>query len=74
MRVVLPDRQIGTVRMKIYNSMGITVVDQNILHTFKDIPIEINIQQIPAGVYTIVITNSETKVTDKASFVIMHRK
>jgi hypothetical protein len=74
MRVVLPDRQIGTVWVKIYNSMGITIMDQNSIHTIEDIPIEIDLQGIPAGVYTIVITNSETKITDKASFVIMHRK
>ncbi len=46
----------------------------SIVHTTEDIPLNINVQDLPGGVYTIIIRNRATKVTDKASFVIVHRK
>jgi hypothetical protein len=76
-KVVLPERQIGIVELRIFNSLGINIrlnSVNNIEHTTEDIPLNINVQDLPGGVYTIIIRNTATKVTDKASFVIVHRK
>jgi len=76
-KVVLPERQIGIVEVMIFNSVGINIrlnSVNSIVHTTEDIPLYINVQDLPGGVYTIIIRNRATKVTDKASFVIVHRK
>jgi hypothetical protein len=72
-KVILPERQIGVVTVRIFNSLGLKLADY-IEHTFEDVPLYINVQYLAGGVFTIVITNSITKVTDKARFVIVHRK
>lgn len=76
-KVVLPERQIGIVEVRIINSLGVNIrlnSINNTEHTTEDMPLFINVQDLPAGVYTIIIRNTTTKVTDKASFVIVHRK
>ncbi len=76
-KVVLPERQIGIVELNIINTLGINVTMNTgnyEVHTFEDIPLYLNIQDLPGGVYTIIIRNTETKVTDKASFVVVHRR
>ncbi|MCX6333805.1 MAG: M14 family zinc carboxypeptidase [Bacteroidia bacterium] len=72
--LVLPDRQIGSVGVRIINSVGIIIMDKNDVQTIEDFPVEVNVQDMPAGMCTIIITNSATKVTDKTPFIIMHRK
>jgi hypothetical protein len=73
MKVILPERQIGIISVTIYNSMGIKLADYT-EHTFEDNPLYINVQHLQGGVFTIVVTNTATKVSDKARFVIVHRK
>jgi hypothetical protein len=76
-KVVLPDRQIGIVEVMIFNSLGMKVRMNSVnskVHTTEDIPLYINVQDLPGGIYTIIIRNTTTKVTDKASFVKVHRK
>jgi hypothetical protein len=72
--LVLPDRQIGSVGVRIINSVGIIIMYKNGVQTIEDFPVEVNVQDMPAGIYTIILTNSATKVTDKRPFIIMHRK
>lgn len=74
LRVVLPDRQIGEVELMIINSLGVKVFEYEDMSTFEDVPVVINLQELPVGVYSVVIRNSVTKVTDKAPFIIMRRK
>ncbi len=74
LRIVLPDRQIGVVELRIINSLGVKVLQHNDISTFEDIPMVVNLQDLPVGVYTVVIRNSLTKVADKAQFIIMRSK
>ena len=74
LRVVLPDRQIGEVELMVINSLGVKVLEYEDMSTFEDVPVVINLQDLPVGVYTVVIRNSVTKVTDKSPFIIMRRK
>jgi hypothetical protein len=53
--------------------MGIKLADYT-EHTYEDNPLYINVQHMQGGVYTIVVKNTATKVSDKARFVIVHRK
>jgi hypothetical protein len=76
-KVVLPDRLVGNVGVNIFNSLGIRIMRNSInetINTIEDIPLVINIRDIPGGVYTIVITNLSTKDTGKGRFVVVHRK
>jgi hypothetical protein len=76
-KVVLPDRLVGNVGVNIFNPLGIRVMRNSInetINTIEDIPLVINIRDIPGGVYTIVITNLSTKDTGKGRFVVVHRK
>jgi hypothetical protein len=76
-KVVLPDRMVGNVGVNIFNPLGIRVMRNSInetINTIEDIPLVINIRDIPGGVYTIVITNLSTKDTGKGRFVVVHRK
>jgi hypothetical protein len=74
LRVVLPDRQLGVVELTIINSLGVKVLEQKNISTFEDVPLVINLQDLPVGVFTVVIRNNATKVTNKTPFIIMNRK
>lgn len=71
-KVVLPDRQIGKVNVKIYNSAGLMLADYH-ENTIEDIPLVIEVKDLRAGVYSLVITNMATNITDKSKFVIVNR-
>jgi hypothetical protein len=76
-KVVLPDRQIGTVEIDIFNSLGKRIKLNPINYvkqTVMDVPLFISVKGLPGGVYTIIIRNKATKVTDKASFIVIYRK
>ena len=76
-KVVLPDRQIGHVEVNIFNSLGKRIrlnPANNLTYTVMDVPLFIDVKNLPGGVYTIIIRNTATKVTDKASFVVIYRK
>jgi hypothetical protein len=72
LRVVLPYRQIGIVNVRIINSLGYKLADY-MERTVEDSPLQINVTKLPAGVYTLVITNSVTKFSDNSRFVIVRR-
>jgi hypothetical protein len=71
-KVVLPDRQIGKVNVKIYNSAGLMLADYH-ENTIEDTPLVIDVKDLRAGVYSLVITNVATNITDKSKFVVVNR-
>jgi hypothetical protein len=71
-KAVLPDRQIGKINVSIYNSIGLKMADYNVT-TAEDTPLLINVKGLTGGIYSLVITNSATNVTDKSQFVVVHR-
>ncbi len=75
-KVVLPDRQIGHVELNIINYLGKRIrlnPANNMTHTVMDVPLFIDVKDLPGGVYTLIIRNIATKVTDKAGFVVVSR-
>jgi len=72
LRVVLPERQYGSINIMIFNMTGVKVADYNTA-TMKDIPVLIDVGHFPAGTYVVVFTNSMTKAVDKGRFVVIPR-
>jgi hypothetical protein len=70
MNVILPERQIGRVNVRIYNMLGWKLEDYY-ENTFKDIPLIIDLRRFAGGTYIIVIANTVTKVTDRGRFVVV---
>jgi len=70
-KVLLPERQTGKVNVAIFNSVGMKVIDYN-TDTFDDIPLYITVTSLGSGVYSIVITNTATGISDKSRFIITH--
>lgn len=73
-KMVLPDRQFGIVDIRLFNSNGVKCLDMVDVHTFEDIPVEIPLSSLTEGFYSIVVSNTATGISDKASFIIIHRK
>lgn len=71
-KIVLPPRQTGVIKVVIFNSVGQKLMDYT-ESTYEDIPLNINVAGLPGGVYFISLTNRETKVTDRAKFVVTHQ-
>jgi Zinc carboxypeptidase/Secretion system C-terminal sorting domain/Carboxypeptidase regulatory-like domain len=71
-KAVLPDRQIGKINVGIYNSTGLKLTDYSVTTT-EDTPLLINVKGLTGGIYSLVITNSATNVTDKSQFVVVRR-
>jgi len=72
LNIVLPERQIGTVNIRIYNTQGIKLRDY-IEETLEDSPLHIDIRSLPGGVYLLIIRNTVTNITDKSRFVVVRR-
>jgi hypothetical protein len=71
-KVNLPERQCGIINVKIYNSLGVKI-DEYTEHTIEKVPLFYNLKGIPGGVYTIVLTNRVTGITDKTRFIVVRR-
>lgn len=70
-KVVLPERQYGNVNVSVYNSMGQKLIDFNTL-TIEDVALNLDTGKLAPGGYTIVITNLNTGIPDKARFIVFH--
>jgi len=70
--VVLPKTLFGTVNVRVYNIKGIKFMDY-VEQTEEDIPLHIDIKNLPGGVYVLTIRNSITKITEKCRFVVVRR-
>jgi hypothetical protein len=60
----------GSVTVRIYNQTGMLLSDFKTI-TQQGVPIQININRLPAGIYTIVFTNSRNRASDRGRFVIV---
>ena len=72
LNVVLPETLFGTVNVRIYNTRGIKLKDY-VEHTVEDIPLHIDVKDLPGGVYLLAIRNSVTKITEKSRFVVVRK-
>jgi hypothetical protein len=71
-KAVLPERQFGRINIKIINSTGLKISDYY-SYALKGIPVEIDVRGLAGGVYTVVFTNTTSKITDKGRFVVLRR-
>jgi hypothetical protein len=71
-KVNLPERQCGNINVKIYNSLGVKI-DEYTEDTLEKVPLYYNLYGFPGGVYTLVLTNKVTGITDKTRFVVVRR-
>ncbi len=69
-KVVLPLHQIGDVNIRVFNYLGVKLLDYNTV-TYEDTPLIISLDEFPAGVFTLIITNSTTKIQNKERFVVI---
>lgn len=70
LRVVLPDRQTGDILVQIYNSLGYKLADYE-TKTSEGSPLIIDVSHFPGGIYTLVLTNTDTHFSDKSRFVVV---
>jgi hypothetical protein len=71
-KVILPARQYGLVHIRIYNMIGMILRDYY-ENTFEEIPVLIDVNSFPRGVYSLIITNTATNATDRSRFVVVRR-
>ena len=69
-RIVLPDRQIGEITVRLYNSLGYLLTDYE-EKSAEGFPLRIDVSNLPAGVYTVIITNKATGYSDWSRFVVV---
>jgi hypothetical protein len=70
MRVLLPKRQIGRVKINIFDITGLNL-DEHFEETIDDVPLNIDTKGLAGGTYILVITNTKTGTTDKGRFVVI---
>jgi hypothetical protein len=70
-RIIFPDRQIGKVGVRIFDSLGKKLADYQDI-AYEDIPLVFNVQSLSSGLYSVMITNIASGVTDKGSFVVVN--
>ena len=71
-KVILPQRQKGIVNIKLYNPQGFKLADYS-EDTSAGYPLHLDIAGFAAGVYTLIITNSDTGFSDTGRFVIIRK-
>jgi hypothetical protein len=69
-KVVLPAHQIGNVNIMVFSSLGVKLIDFDTV-TYEDTPLIIDLNKFPAGVFSLIITNSATKIQNKERFVVI---
>jgi len=69
-RVVLPGRQTGEVYVRVVNSLGYKILEYK-ENTVLGYPLIIDVTGLPAGVYTLIITNVKTQFSDFSRFVVV---
>ena len=65
---VLPSDLTGTVNVRIYNSAGLLWGDY-ITEIDRGIPLKVDVQELPTGVYSIIFIKSSTKVSYRSRFI-----
>jgi len=71
-RIIFPERQIGKVNIKIFNSLGRTEADYSDF-AYKDTPLVFYVRNLASGWYSVMITNDSSGIVDRGRFVVVRR-
>ena len=69
-RAVLPEKLFGRINVKIYSTLGIKLRDYSGM-AIEDIPLEIDVTDLPDGSYLLVISSSESAAVCRKRFVVV---
>lgn len=69
-KAVLPQGIIGAVNIKVFNLTGMLMLEQN-TEAFAKTPLSVDIRSLTRGIYSIVFSNNQTKITYKGRFVVI---
>jgi hypothetical protein len=67
---LLPQRIIGSVNIRIINLSGEVMSDYNI-ETFYGIPVPVDIKKLHGGTYSVLFTNTVTKISCRSRFIVI---
>ena len=67
---VLPDDASGTVNVRIFNMTGLLLADY-FTEVNTGIPLKVNLRGMPAGVYSIIFSNYNAKVSYRGRFILI---
>lgn len=70
LRAVLPQELYGRVNVRIFSALGIRLRDYYD-EAVEDIPLEINVRDLPDGSYTLIISSSESAAISRKRFVVV---
>ena len=71
-RAVLPEKLFGRINVKIYSTLGIKLRDYSDM-AIEDIPVEIDVTDLPDGSYLLFISSSESAAVCRKRFVVVNR-
>ena len=69
LRAVLPEELFGRVNVRIFSALGIRLRDYYD-EAVEDIPLEINVRDLPDGSYTLIISSTESAALSMKRFVV----
>ena len=69
-RIVFPDRQIGRVNVRIFDSLGRKIADYDD-NALEDTAMVFNVRKLSGGTYSVIITNRTTGVSDRGRFIVI---
>lgn len=69
-RIIFPERQVGKVNVKVFNSMGKEMADYQDF-AYGDTPLVYNVQGLASGWYSVMITNDKSGIVDRGRFVVV---
>jgi hypothetical protein len=72
MNAVLPEILFGRVKVTVYNAFGIKMREYY-EEAAEDIPLRIDVSDMPGGVYILEISKADTGVPERKRFVVVHR-
>jgi hypothetical protein len=67
---VLPDGISGAVNIRIINMSGILISDY-ITEAVQGVPVRIDIKMLSGGIYSVIFTNTATKISYRARFIVV---
>jgi hypothetical protein len=70
MKAVLPEKIIGTVRVRIINQAGMLMSDYNI-ETVKGVPVLIDLRRLSGGAYSIIFSNVFSNISYRGRFIVI---
>ena len=70
LKAVLPQGIIGAVNIKVFNQTGMLMLEYN-TEALSKTPLLIDIRSLSRGIYSIVFTNNQTKITYRSRFVVI---